>query len=104
MEKITQIIVILILAFIQNVSFSIVSRSRNRDNMTYHIIAATFSNTIWFLTFRALVKADMNFILFFPYCIGTVLGSIVGTKIAMFIEKALGASADRHIIKDENKD
>lgn len=92
-----QIIIILILAFIQNVSFSIVSRSRNRDNMTYHIIAAAFSNTIWFLTFRALVKADMNFILFFPYCIGTVLGSLVGVKIAMIIEKILGASADKHL-------
>lgn len=88
---------ILGLAFVQNVSFSIVSRSRNRDNIRYHVIAATFSNSIWFLTFRQLVLADMNFILFMPYCFGTVAGSVYGVKISMWIEKKLGASADRHL-------
>lgn len=94
---ITKMIIILCLAFIQNISFSIVSRSRNRDNVRYHIIAATFSNTIWFLTFRQLIKAEMNFILFLPYVIGTVIGSCLGVKISMFIEKLLGASADQHL-------
>jgi len=88
---------ILILAFIQNVSFSIVSRSRNRNSMTYHIIAATFSNSIWFLTFRELVRSDMNFILFMPYCMGTVLGSVFGVKVSMWIENLIGAQADGHI-------
>ena len=94
-----KILVILCLAFIQNVSFSIVSRSRNRSNATYHIIAATFSNGIWFLTMRHLVRGDMNFILFLPYVFGTVLGSISGVKLSMFIEKFLGASADGHLVK-----
>ena len=53
----TAILTILVLAFVQNISFSIVSRSRNRDNIRYHIIAATFSNSIWFLTFRQLILA-----------------------------------------------
>lgn len=88
---------ILCLAFIQNISFSIVSRSRNRNNIKYHIIAATFSNTIWFVTFRELVKADMNFVLFIPYVLGTVAGSCCGVKISMFIEKLLGASAEDHL-------
>ncbi len=90
---------VLMLAFIQNISFSIVSRSRNRDNIKYHLIAATFSNTIWFLTFRELVKSDMNFILFLPYVLGTVLGSCFGVKISMRIEKLLGASAESHLNK-----
>lgn len=81
----------------QNISFSIVSRSRNRDNIKYHIIAASFSNTIWFLTFRQLIKADMDFLLFIPYVLGTVAGSCLGVKISMFIEKLLGASADQHL-------
>lgn len=94
---ITETLTILALAFIQNISFSIVSRSRNRDNIRYHLIASMFSNTIWFLTFRQLVKADMNFILFIPYVIGTMAGSVFGVKISMFIERLLGASADQHL-------
>lgn len=90
---------ILGLAFIQNISFSIVSRSRNRNNMKYHLIAAFFSNTIWFLTFRALIKGDMNLILFMPYCLGTMCGSLCGVKISMFIERLLGAEADGHLKK-----
>jgi len=91
------IIKILILAFIQNISFSIVSRSRNRDNKRYHIIASLFSNSIWFLTFRELILGDMNYILFIPYVIGTVLGSVYGMTLSMKIEKMLGASADGHL-------
>lgn len=91
---------ILLLAFVQNISFSIVSRSRNRNNMKYHLIAAAFSNTIWFLTFQALIKGDMNFILFMPYCVGTMCGSLCGVRISMFIEKFLGAEADGHLKKD----
>ncbi len=96
---IEKMLIILALAFIQNISFSIVSRSRNRDNVKYHLIAATFSNTIWFLTFRELVKSDMNFVLFLPYVLGTVLGSCFGVKISMRIERFLGASAESHLKK-----
>ncbi len=94
-----QLFTIFILAFIQNVSFSVVSRSRNRDNFDYHVIAAFFSNSIWFLTFRQLVRGDMNLILFAPYVLATLLGSVYGVKISMYIEKRLGASADNHLTK-----
>lgn len=89
----------MLLAFAQNISFSIVSRSRNRNNITYHIIAAIFSNGVWFLTFKMLVTANMNFIYFVPYCIGTVAGSVTGVKISMKIEQWLGALSDDHIKK-----
>ena len=90
-------LIILGLAFAQNVSFSIVSRSRNRDNMTYHIIAATLSNAIWFLTFRELILGEMNLTLFIPYCVGTVFGSVFGVKVSMRIEKLLNAQSDSHL-------
>lgn len=90
-------LIILLLAFIQNTSFSMVSRSRNRDSMTYHIISALFSNTIWFMTIRQLVLADMTFWLFLPYTIGTVLGSVFGVKISMKIERWLDARSDSHL-------
>ena len=87
-------LLLFVLAFVQNVSFSIVSRSRNRDNMKYHLIASLFSNSLWFLTFRELVRADMTLWLFPAYCFGTMLGSVLGAKISMRIEAWLGATAD----------
>ena len=90
-------LMIVFLAFFQNVSFSIVSRSRNRDNLTYHLIASVASNTIWFATFRQLILADMTWYLFAPYAIGTVVGSLAGAKVSMWIEKCLGATADGHV-------
>lgn len=96
-NTILAMVTILCLAFVQNISFSIVSRSRNRNNIRYHVIAASFSNGIWFLTFRQLILADMNFILFIPYCVGTVIGSVCGVRVSMFIERLLGASADGHL-------
>lgn len=91
------LITLMLLAFVQNVSFSIVSRSRNRNSMMYHLIAAVFSNGIWFLTFRYLVTANMSLALFVPYTIGTVSGSLVGQKISMWIEKLIGATSDGHL-------
>ena len=84
-------LIVLALAFIQNVSFSMVSRSRNRSNMTYHAVASVFSNGIWFLTMHQLVVADLSYWLLLPYVIGTVAGSLFGAKVSMKIEKAIGA-------------
>ena len=88
---------IMVLAYCQNISFSIVSRARNRDSFKYHMIAATLSNTIWFLTFRELVLADMSWLFFVPYTFGTVAGSLTGAKLSMFIERKLGAASDSHL-------
>jgi hypothetical protein len=93
------LISILLLAFAQSVSFSIVSRSRNRNNMRYHLIASVFSNAVWFLTFRQLMLGDMNLILFIPYTIGTVSGSLAGVRVSMAIERWLGADSDGHLKK-----
>ena len=82
---------ILVLAFVQNISFTMVSRSRNRSNMTYHAICSVFSNGIWFLTMHQLVVADLSFWLLIPYIVGTVSGSLLGATVSMKIEKAIGA-------------
>lgn len=85
-------LIILIFAFVQNVSFSMVSRSRNRDNMTYHAICSVFSNGLWFATVGVLVRYDWTFWLAIPYVAGTVTGSIFGAKVSMRIEKLIGAT------------
>lgn len=87
------------LSFFQNSSYSIVSRARNRDNYAYLIISSVISNGIWFLTFRQLILSDMNLFLFIPYCMGSVVGSLVGTRLSMLIEKWLGAESDSHLSK-----
>lgn len=90
---------IFLLAFVQNVSFSMVSRSRNRDNLTYHVIASVFSNSIWFLTLKELVATNLSVYLMPAYILGTTIGSVTGSKISMFIEKKLNAASDSHLEK-----
>ena len=90
-------LIIFLLAIAQNISFSMVSRSRNRDNMAYHVFCSLFSNTLWFLTMRELVLSDMVLEAIPFYVLGTVIGSVFGAKISMRIEKWLGATADGHV-------
>lgn len=90
-------ITLMFLACFQNISFSIVSRSRNRSSIKYHLVAAFFSNAVWYLTFRSLVTNNMGLSLFPWYCIGTMFGSITGVKISMWIEKWLHIGSDDHI-------
>jgi hypothetical protein len=39
----------------------------------------------------------MTWVLFVPYTIGTVSGSVTGQKISMWIERLLGAASDSHL-------
>lgn len=92
-------ILVLVVAYFQNVAGALSSRSRNRDNMRYHTIAAIFNNGIWFLSLKLLADSGMNIYLLFPYTIGTVCGSLSGAKVGMLIERWLGASTDSHLEK-----
>lgn len=85
------IITLIILAYVQNISFSIVSRARNRNHQVYHAVAAVLSNFVWFATFRLLVIEDMDWTLIIPYTFGTVAGSLTGARVSMWIEKKIGA-------------
>ena len=87
------------IAFCQNISFSMVSRARNRDSAAYHMVVSCFSNGVWFATFAYLVIFKLNWSLFIPYTCGTVAGSLTGTQISMFVEKLLGATSDSHVKK-----
>lgn len=84
---ITEGLTLFILAYAQNVAFSMTSRSRNRDNMWYHAICSCMGNAIFFLTFRELVVADLALWMLPVYVAGNVFGSITGAKMSMKIEK-----------------
>lgn len=82
------------LAFINNLAFAFVSRSRNRNNMTYHAIASMFSNLVWFVTMDHLIQSEFSFEYAIPYTVGTVIGSVTGAKISMKIEKYFNIKSD----------
>lgn len=89
-------IVLMGLAFLNNFAFAFVSRSRNRDNMTYHAAASLFSNLVWFATMDKLVESGFTLEYAIPYTIGTIFGSISGVKISMKIEKKFNIKSDEN--------
>ena len=82
---------LMVLAFIQNVSFTMTSGARNRDRLVYHAVCAACSSGLWFVTMHYLVATELNWIMAVPYLIGTVTGSLFGAKVSMKIEKLIGA-------------
>lgn len=84
---------LLSLAYVQNIAFTMVSRSRNRNNMTYHAVCSVASNGLWFATMGILVVADFTWPMALPYLVGTVAGSLTGARISMRIEELIGATS-----------
>lgn len=88
------LIPLLLFAYVQNISFGLTSRSRNRSSVIYHFLAATLSTFIFFLMLRKLIVSELTLTLLFPYVAGTVAGSITGAQISSWIEKKIGAVMD----------
>lgn len=82
------------LALMQNFSFLLVSRARNRNKAVWHALAAVFSNGIWFLTFRELYLAGLEWPFVIPYMLGAASGSLIAYNISILIERKTGAVAD----------
>lgn len=84
-------LLVAVLAFAQNIGFSMMSRSRNHDHSGYHVSCALLSNGVWFIASKYLIVTNgMSWALFIPYTVGTVAGSLTGSKISARIEKMLG--------------
>lgn len=94
-----EFLVVLSLAFASSLSFTMVSRSRNRSHFVYHMIASVGSNTLWFFTFRQLVMQNMTAALVMPFVAGTTFGSLAGAWVSMKVERWLGAASDSHLEK-----
>ena len=76
------------LTVLQNASFTLVSRARNSNSITYHTIASVLSNGIWLLVIRNVVTNFGNTILMITYLIGSVIGSVAMHYFAMkYFEK-----------------
>lgn len=82
-----------VVAFVQNMAFTWVSRSRNSGDPGYHRYAALSSNSIWFITtlviwnqlFEAMTHGELWKIAlaFVVYVIATTEGSVLMMKILL---------------------
>lgn len=83
-----EILTMLGLTILQNASFTLVSRARNSNSLTYHAIASVLSNGIWLLVIRHVVTNFDNWQLMTAYVVGSVTGSLLMHHFAMkYFEK-----------------
>jgi hypothetical protein len=76
------------MTFLQNASFTLVSRARNSDSIAYHAGASVLSNGIWLLVIRNVVTHLDSTQMMVGYLIGAVAGSLAMHWVAMrFFEK-----------------
>lgn len=82
------ILFMMMLSFIQNASFTVVSRARNSDSILYHGIASIFSSALWLIVLKNVVTNIDSWQMVAGYMIGTVSGSVGMHWFAMkFFEK-----------------
>ena len=76
------------LTILQNASFTLISRARNSNSISYHVIASVLSNGIWLLVIKNVVSNFDKPELMISYLIGSVIGSISMHYVAMkYLEK-----------------
>lgn len=78
----------------QAVSFTMVSRARQRGNPQYLAWCSVFSNGVWYLAMQALTKGAITWEKAAPYIVGNAGGSLIGQNLAMKVEQATGALVD----------
>lgn len=83
-----EILKMLFLVILQNASFTLVSRARNSNSISFHAISSVLSNGIWLLVIKNVVQNFDKPIMMIVYIIGSVIGSISMHYISMkYFEK-----------------
>lgn len=77
---------VMVLAYFQNTTYGLQSRSANRNSNAYHAIAALAANAVFFLNRNLLVNRDVPLALLATYTFFTILGTLHGNAISMRIE------------------
>ena len=99
--------ILITVAFVQNMAFTLTSRSRGSADPDYHRYCAWGSNGIWFLCYMFLMRSIWKdlmagnmlpvFLVGAAYALATVEGSVLMMKIALRKEKGkrrVGAPVD----------
>lgn len=71
------------LTILQNASFTLISRARNSNSISYHAIASIISNGIWILVIKNVVSNFNKPDIMISYLIGSVIGSVSMHYLAM---------------------
>lgn len=74
---------IFFLIVLQNASFTLMSRARNRDSLMFHGLASILSNGVWLLVIRQVVINLDNPAFQVTYLLGAVVGSVLMHYISM---------------------
>lgn len=83
-----EILKIVMLTFLQNASFTLVSRARNSNSILYNAIASILSNGIWLLVLKNVITNFHKSSLMLAYVFGSVIGSTLMHFIVMkYFEK-----------------
>lgn len=77
------IIKMFFLVVLQNASFTLVSRARNSNSLTFHAIASVLSNGIWLLVIKNVVQNFDKPVMMGVYVVGSVIGSIAMHHVSM---------------------
>jgi hypothetical protein len=85
------VLILAALAFMQTMSFTLISRARQRKDPFYHAWASVMSNGVWYLTMQQLVLGKIMPFQAVPFVVGNVSGSLIGQGTAMKIESIAGA-------------
>jgi hypothetical protein len=87
-------LVLLAVSAWQAVSFTMVSRARQRNNAQYLAWTSVFSNGVWYVCLHYLAQGAITAEKAAPYIVGNAAGSLVGQTLAMKAEQATGALMD----------
>ena len=85
---------LVLMAYVQNVSYSLQSRAGTRSSNAFHVITAVFASLVYFMTFRYLYQGQMSLMLLPTYMFATVFGSLHGNVVSRKIEKHIGAQTE----------
>lgn len=90
-------VLLFVVSFIQNMTFTWTSRSRNSGSPSYHRYAAYASNGVWFICQISVVKLmwqplmEQNFVQVaiggIIYCVATAEGSVLMMKVLLGTSK-----------------
>lgn len=76
------------LVVLQNASFTLVSRARNSNSLSYNAIASVLSNGIWLLVISKVVQNFDSPKMMIAYLLGSVVGSVAMHYLSMkYFEK-----------------
>lgn len=84
------VLIMMFAAFMQNSLYSLESRAGNRNSVVYYALMMVASSFAFYYTVSMLVSKNMTLILWVPYTVATVAGSIWGAKLSMSIESLFG--------------